>query len=143
MNRAMLFSTYTQDQSYTLERAEIFMGNTPDLLDAGINSLLNFYSIKQEFDNDHFLNRWSYWQKAYYVALVDIAFIVTEKFFLKLNSETIGDVVQQIEEKNIANFWKLFNFFNLENKINRFVLARLMHSFPEHMRFIVEINQSN
>ena len=143
MNRAMLFSTYTQDKSYTLERAEIFMGNPPEMLEADINSLLNFYSIKQEFDNDHFLNRWSYWQKEYYVALVDIAFIVTEKFFLKLTSETISDVVQQIEEKNIENFWKLFNFFNLENKINRFVLARLMYSFPEHMRFIVEINQSN
>ncbi|RZK24814.1 MAG: hypothetical protein EOO43_07145 [Flavobacterium sp.] len=143
MNRAILFSQYSQEWSCMLEKAETFMNNQSDLTKADINTLLELYKIKEHFDSERYLAKWSYWQKAYYVKLVDIAFILTQKLFLTLEPAAISKTLEQLDGKNIENFWKLFDFFQLHGKINRFVLCRLMDKYPAHARFIVQINQQN
>ena len=143
MNRAILFSQYSHEWSYKLVEAESLMNNPPDLLKADVNLLLEFYTIKEHFDNDRFLAKWSYWQQAYYIKLLDIAFIVTEKFFLNLEPVLLNKTLQELDCKHIENFWKLFDYFHIHGKINRFVLCRLMDRYPAHMRYIVQINQQN
>jgi hypothetical protein len=143
MNRAILFSQYNQEWSYALEKAELLMNTPPDLLNADINVLLEFYTIKEHFNNNRFLAKWSYWQKAYYVKLVDIAFIVTRRFFLNLEPGALSRSLEELDCKHIESFWKLFDYFQLHGKINRFVLCRLMDKYPAHMRYIVQINQQN
>lgn len=143
MNRAILFSQYIQDWPYTLEKAESVMNNPPDLLNTNVNVLMEFYTIKQHFDNDRFLAKWSYWQKAYYVKLAEIAFIVTQKLFINFEPESLSKALEEVECKHIESFWKLFDYFQPHGKINRFVLCRLMDKFPAHMRYIVHINQQN
>ena len=143
MNRAILFSQYNHEWSYKLVEAESLMNNPPDLLKADVNVLLEFYTIREHFDNDRFLAKWSYWQQAYYIKLLEIAFIVTEKFFLNLKPVLLNKTLQELDCKHIESFWKLFDYFHIHSKINRFVLCRLMDRYPAHMRYIVQINQQN
>lgn len=140
-DRVVFFSKEDLAWTNMLENAEGLLNNLPDFSALDLNSLLEFYHIKQYFDNGIFLLRWSSEQKATYLTIVKTAFNEIKEYFLKLDAISFRKEVQALNFINGSNFWHLFAYFETFKRIDREIFFEVLTSFPIHIRNILKYKQ--
>ncbi len=137
IDRAVFFSKEDLAWPYMLEKAESILDNPPDLSDANLNDLLEFYHIKLYFDNEIFLPGWSSEKRTAYLMITNRAFREIRGFFVKIDVKTISGLIETLEFDYRESFWLLFSHFETYKRMGREMFSELLNTFPSHIRYIL------
>ena len=137
----IFFSKEDGAWSYMLKKSEILLNNVLNFSDLDLNSLIEFYHIKQYFDHEIFLPEWTNKQRTGYLDIAETAFRETRKRFLKLDSVSLIKVIYDLDYNNHKNFWYLFGYFETYKIIDRNNFSDSLTNFPSQIRHVLKFKQ--
>jgi hypothetical protein len=107
--------------------------------DFDINDFLEFYSIKQYFDNELFLKSWNDDLKKEYINLSNGLFKKTAQYFnQKIDNTNIVEIINGLEFHYTELFYSLFDNFKLYKKIKPNIIISILEEKPYLVEYLLK-----
>lgn len=126
-NRIIFFSKEDGAAGPNLQKAEDFLKtiNFEDEFD--IKDILEFYHIKQYFDNELYLLSWTQEDIMFFKKVVEKSWLIVKKHMLGINSSNLIDNVTQVDYSYIESFWQLIEQFAIYKNIDKYTFALVLN----------------
>ncbi|WP_222539510.1 hypothetical protein [Pedobacter polysacchareus] len=138
-DRVEFFSKNDGAWPYMLEKAEALLNDPPNAEELDLNLLLEFQHIKQHFEHDLFLPKWTEETRSAYKATTEQFIGHAQKYFLGFQRENLMTEIGTLEFSNRKNFWKLFSYFEIYKKFDRTIILEILEAEPIHIRYILKV----
>jgi hypothetical protein len=126
--------------AYELELAEKKLKTFSHMGISDINTAIEYYNIKQYFDNGLFLPSWDDNIKQYYIDNCSDAFKKSAIFFSEINENNINEILTEVDFEYLENFWELFAILGVYKRISAVVFERLIVNTNFHFRQVLRID---
>lgn len=126
LNRVIFYSKQDLSGSRNLQNAERIIKNFNSDSIVEINDIIELYQIKLYFDNDLYLNEWSFETKAKYIKTVNSFWNVITASWNKINDKNILKYFQLIDYQYHDSFWILSNKLNTYKRITSQSISRIL-----------------
>ena len=138
-DRIVFYSKNDMTVWYELNKIQELLTNISKSDDFDINDFLEFYSIKQYFDNELFSESWSNELKKEYIDLSNELFKKTAQFLnININNTNIIEILKELEFHYTELFYYLFDKFNIYRKIDWSIFIQILDKKPYFIEYLLK-----
>lgn len=102
-----------------------------------IKDILEFYHIKQYFDNELYLLSWTQEDIIFFKKVVEQSWLIVRKHMLGINNSNLIDNLAQVDYSYIQSFWQLIDQFAIYKNIDKYTFALALNKYNRNINNIL------
>lgn len=127
-SRIIFFSKEDGAAGPNLHKAEELLKAIDFKYEFGIKDILEFYHVKQYFDNELYLLNWTQEDITFFKKVVEQTWAIVKKNMLEINNSNIIDNLAQVNYSYIQSFWQLIDLFAIYKKIDKETFVLILNN---------------
>ncbi len=120
-----------------LEKAEALLEHFNMENGYDINDILEIYHVKQYFDHDLFLQKWTQEELSTYKTQVEEIWAVTKLRLLEVDDSNIGIYLDLIGYEYMRSFWSLIEMMNIYKKLGKSNFSMILDKYDQYLHYIL------